>query len=157
MPGWPPLTLDLPASRGWRLALATLAAAALLTVAAWWRLGQGLFPAWLRLAGGVLGTAAVVLAWTARGASGARLRWDGQGWWLQRGPAAPETGCVTVALDLGGWMLLRFDASAPPRRRWLPVDRAGLGGDWHALRCAVYSARPAPGASSAAAPPAPDE
>jgi hypothetical protein len=79
------------------------------------------------------------------------LRWDGQAWHL--GPAAsagdePCRGSLAVALDLGAWMLLRFDhesAMRGRRTRWLPVQRRGLEGRWHALRCAVYCSRPVSG------------
>jgi hypothetical protein len=40
-------------------------------------------------------------------------------------------------------MLLRFTPDAPARMTWLPVQRRGLEAQWHALRCAVYSPRPA--------------
>lgn len=74
------------------------------------------------------------------------LRWDGERWWL--GPAAegePWPGEVSVALDVGDWLLLRFrpEATAHARPRWLPVERAAVPADWHGLRCAVYSPRPA--------------
>ena len=79
------------------------------------------------------------------------LRWDGREWHL--GPAAsagdePWHGSLAVAVDLGPWLLLRFEHDTPSRRRrisWLPVQRAGLSDRWHALRCAVYCARSDPG------------
>ena len=43
-------------------------------------------------------------------------------------------------------MLLQFrahDRSHSPRMIWLPVQRRGLEPQWHGLRCAVYSPRPA--------------
>ncbi len=57
-----------------------------------------------------------------------------------------ESGALAVALDLGSFVLLsltRTEASHRPARRWLPVQRRGLEGDWHALRCALYSPPPA--------------
>ena len=79
------------------------------------------------------------------------LRWDGQAW--QLGPAAPAgdepcRGSLAVALDLGAWMLLRFEPEGGSNRRrvrWLPVQRRGLEAHWHALRCAVYCSRPVSG------------
>ncbi len=79
------------------------------------------------------------------------LRWDSQRWHL--GPLAsagdePWPGSLAVALDLGPWLLLRFEHEADLRRRritWLPVQRRGLEAEWHALRCAVYCARSDPG------------
>ena len=93
--------------------------------------------------------------WLAVGLARVRpvgLRWDGQVWHLSRahGPAAePVAGDVVLAIDLGVWMLLRFEPAARVagiRRVWLPVQRVGLEAEWHALRCAVYSPRPGPGA-----------
>jgi hypothetical protein len=79
------------------------------------------------------------------------LRWDTQQWKL--GPESsvgdePWSGRVDVSLDLGAWMLLRFEHDAAMGRKrsmWVPVQRRGIEPAWHALRCAVYSARPAQG------------
>ena len=75
------------------------------------------------------------------------LRWDGLIWHLGPPAGEPIAGHVGVAIDLGAWMLLRFAPASPqarPRLTWLPVQRHGLEPQWHALRCAVYSPRPAP-------------
>jgi len=94
------------------------------------------------------------------------LRWDGQQWWLARLARSARVssaaqvdaiaGDVDVALDFGGWILLRFRPASPGRRegaiRWLPVQRRGLEAHWHALRCAVYSPRPAPAREAADQP-----
>ena len=75
------------------------------------------------------------------------LRWDTQVWRLQAGPTIDESapaGDLSVAIDLGAWMLLRFVPRDAPRRRgsrWLPVQRQGLEADWHTFRCTVYSPR----------------
>ena len=66
------------------------------------------------------------------------LRWDGRAWQLDA-----AAGELSVAIDLGPWMLLRFKPERRARASWLPVQRAGLETQWHALRCAVYSPRPA--------------
>ena len=74
-----------------------------------------------------------------------RLRWTGSTWALSRGDAPvsePVAGLLTVAVDLGSWMLLRFvDQSPRKRTTWIPVWRGSVGGDWHALRCAVHARR----------------
>jgi hypothetical protein len=76
------------------------------------------------------------------------LRWDGLAWTLARAGAddAPRlAGRLEVALDVGGWMLMRFVPShGNPwlRTVWLPAQRRGIEGRWHDLRCAVYSPRP---------------
>jgi hypothetical protein len=73
------------------------------------------------------------------------VRWTGSCWTLARGEepgSEPVTGVLTVAIDLGGWMLLRFAAgSTRTRTIWIPVQRGSVEGDWHALRCAVHAAR----------------
>jgi hypothetical protein len=66
------------------------------------------------------------------------LYWDGRAWQLDAVP-----GELRVAIDLGPWMLLIFTPDAAARASWLPVQRLGLETQWHALRCAVYSPRPA--------------
>jgi hypothetical protein len=56
-----------------------------------------------------------------------------------------------VALDLGGWLLLRLQPTASAdaawrhrlRARWLPVAAAEAGPAWHALRVAVHAHNPA--------------
>jgi len=73
------------------------------------------------------------------------LRWDGRTWYLGPAVGEPVSGDLSVAIDLGAWMLLRFSPALPqarPRSTWLPVQRHGLEAQWHALRCAVYSPRP---------------
>jgi hypothetical protein len=140
----PAVAIDLYPSAAWRGVLALLAAAAL-AVSAVWALERA------DAVGGVtaalvagLGAAVLVWAWQP---PPRRLRWDGQGWWLVPAQGAEQPGSVLVALDLGGWLLLQFrPAPAPPvlrRGTWLALQRRGLDADWHALRCALYSPRPA--------------
>jgi hypothetical protein len=60
----------------------------------------------------------------------------------------PFAGGIDVCLDFSAWMLLRFEHDVTVGRArvsWLPVQRSGLEAHWHALRCAVYSSRPAHG------------
>ena len=87
-----------------------------------------------------------------------RLHWDGQRWFVGVGEpesSDPSAADLTVAIDLGGWMLLRLRRQHAPRWRrslWLPAQRRGQAAQWHALRCAVYSPRPAVGAPPGAEP-----
>ena len=67
------------------------------------------------------------------------LRWDGQVWQLDA-----ASGELSVAIDLGPWVLLRFSPEGQRRGQWLPVQCLGLEAQWHALRCAVYSPRARP-------------
>lgn len=137
----------------WRIGVWLLTLAAALTLVMWiaaLRSGPGLV--WL--AAGAMAIALIV-------GSGARLariaplslQWDGVGWHIA--PLSPPgwqamSGELSIALDLGAWMLLRFHHDGLGRwsgSTWLPVQRHGLEAQWHALRCAVYSPRPEPGFS----------
>ena len=91
-----------------------------------------------------------------------QLRWDGLSWYFNRVDptstdviaAEPQAGELSIAIDLGAWLLLRFTPGTPPgdaRACWLPLQRQGLERQWHGLRCALYSPRPAPNDSGAAA------
>ena len=104
------------------------------------------------------GALAVLLVWLVMVQPRNRpvsLRWDGERWHLGAAAAAgqePHAGDLSVAIDLGVWMLIRFtadDRSARPRVAWVPAQRAGHAPQWHALRCAVYSPRPDAGVDAA--------
>jgi hypothetical protein len=134
----------------WRVAIVALAVTALGNIVAWFTLAA--IPLAERLAVAGLCMAAIVHAtrWLLLiPARPTDLRWDGTRWLvaLHGAPAqAAEPVELDVALDLGGWMLLRLrtgTAGAPRRVLWLPVEREALGADWHPLRCAVH-AGPAP-------------
>ena len=129
----------------WRRALAAVALAALAALVAWAATSLAAAPAGATAP--ILGTAiglgigAVVIALSlARFESGVLACREGR-WTFapDRSPQAPVAGEVAVALDLGSFLLLTLAGSGERRRRWLPVQRRGLGHDWHALRCAVYS------------------
>jgi hypothetical protein len=108
-------------------------------------------PAWAAI------VAALSLVWPRSG----RLRWDGALWHLAgtaSGADGERPGTLAIALDGGPWMLLRFRAAQPDARpwvRWLALSRRDVGGQWHALRCAVYSPRPDPAGRPAQAPASP--
>lgn len=136
----------------WRALVFSVATAAVLAVAAWLLSANQAASLPMR---GLAVTGALAL-WGCAGTlcrnPALSLRWDTQMWHL--GPLAtrgdePWHGRVTIAVDLGAWMLLAFerDSVGGMRRRtvWVPVQRSGLEGQWHALRCAVYCARPAEG------------
>ncbi len=110
----------------------------------------------------VIGALAVCLALSAmslRRPRSQRLRWDTQCWSLAVGdegsgdPGAMVPGRLSVAIDLGPWLLLKFmpQASRLGRVVWLPVQKRGLAPRWHALRCALYGARPVPDESTRSA------
>jgi hypothetical protein len=131
----------------WRGAVWVLATFGVAAMAAWLILRESQFTSPTSIAA-ALGVVLLV----ALGASLARtptvdLRWDGRMWHLGPASGEPVSGDLSVAIDLGPWMLLRFSPAAPEARArttWLPAQRRGLEYQWHALRCAVYSPRPAP-------------
>lgn len=148
----PALSLEFGTSTQARVTLGLLALAATLVAGVWaWQLatiGAGA----IAVAVGLLAGALLAQVWrTPR----RRLRWDGQIWWLAS-PASADArrGQLAVALDLGVWLLLRFerDAGPRPRRAWLALQKRDLAADWHALRCALYSPRPAADPPAAPSP-----
>lgn len=139
----------------WRAGIVLLAGAALAVMIAWLAArSEPLPPA--ALAAWSAGLIAIpLLALSAMRVKPVLLRWDGRSWWLAppRRHGDAQAGEIEVALDLGAWMLLRFHPSASDgRSRWLPVQRRGLEPHWHALRCAVYCAGPAPARDAAGQP-----
>lgn len=149
-----PLELHVRRFGVWRAGVSVLAACTCAALVAWWGLHSSPVPPWasLAVAAGLVLTCACATALWRRPAL--TLRWDGQCWHLAEAepgwPAGERAGELAVALDLGLWMLLRFvpeaaGASGWRNRRpaWLPVQRAGMTAQWHALRCALYGARQA--------------
>ena len=140
----PPLQIVLVRQGVWRLGLSLLLIAVLASMAVWWLSQPRPAPPWATLsaaAGAVCVVAWVMPLIVLRPAT---LRWDGQAWHFGRDEDAVP-GRLAVAIDLGGWMLLRFtEGEAAPDRAtaWIPAQRRGLEAQWHALRCAVYSPRP---------------
>jgi hypothetical protein len=140
----------------WRWVVLTLVLAGGIVMAAWLASSQPSVPVVSR---GSAAIAAIVLlllgAWAACVAP-VSLRWDGRLWHLGPPESAghePASGDLQVALDFGPWMLLRVEPAESTwrtRATWLPAQRRGLDLRWHALRCAVYSPRPQPGAGAAA-------
>jgi hypothetical protein len=153
-----PFLLSLRSFRVWRVGVFALLLLAVASMSAWtWTVRAVLGP-W-DAAALVFSLVAIATLgawlWTVP-ARPAELRWDGTCWHLlelAKGGALPVLGSIAVAIDMGAWMLLSFRAadSARHRRRWLPAERRNAPAQWHALRCAVYSARPA-AASGARAP-----
>ena len=151
----PAFQLTIDRFGAWRAVLACAGLAAAAALAAW---AASDAPFGWRLAGTGIGSALLLRALPMARIPALSLRWDTRCWHL--GPAAtrgeePCSGTLDVALDLGPWMLLKFVqdvTQARPRVRWVPVQRRGLEAHWHALRCAVYSPRPAPAREAADQP-----
>ena len=132
----------------WHGALACVAVCASAALVGW-MVAQPDAPGVVAWTGAAAALVAILaLAGSLRVRSALGLRFDGQTWHLDPVDtigAEPLPGRLDVAIDLGAWMLLRWRADSGPRPRvvWLPVQRAGLEAQWHALRCAVHAPRPA--------------
>ena len=136
----PPCQVSLRYFGAWRVALVLLTCAGAAAIATWLPGREpGVSVGWMMktlvVAVALPMLACAVSLWRVPAQS---LRWDGQVWQLDGVP-----GELTAAIDLGRWMLLKFAPEMPGRTSWLPVQRRGLETQWHALRCAVYSPRPA--------------
>jgi hypothetical protein len=134
----------------WRAAVAVIAASAIAAVVAWALATlDAQTPATVLVvvgAAALLGLATTALALSlARVEAGLLACRDGV-WSFAADAGTIRSGPLVVAIDLGGFLLLRL---ADGRRlgSWLPVQRLGLEREWHALRCAVYSPPPVAGAS----------
>ena len=137
----------------WHGALLVLSLGAAVVLAAWIVNRPTPLPALWQAATAAAIVASLGFAWAAARVAPVRLTWDGQAWQFAPIDQPDEkvgAGSLTVCIDLGAWMLLRF-AEAPSggwsKATWLPVQRHGLEAQWHALRCAAYSPRPAPAAA----------
>ena len=161
MRGSPSCEITVVRFGAWRAAVGLVALAGLAAMAAWLAtspLGAG---AGVRTGAALAALAVVALAVSLLRTPAVIVRWDGALWSVAPSlppSAAPAPGELSVALDLGSFLLLRFVAQArsgAAAARWIPVGRRGLEHEWHAFRCAVYSPRPASG--STAADPRPPE
>ena len=142
----PPLTIGVTRFGVLRALVGLLAGGACASLFLWWRAQpMPTLPGVDAVAGlGSLATAAIAL--TIARMPPMTLHWDRQRWRLARDGVAEVPGEIAVAIDLGNWLLLRFVADAGPAWRkhlptWIALQRHGLEGPWHAIRCALYSAR----------------
>ena len=146
----PPFQISVTRFGVWRSGVVGLSTLAAATLTAWLASRDEFTALGWQIAAGTGGAALLAASLALARIAPLSLRWDSRQWHL--GPATsagdePWPGSLAVALDLGGWMLLRFEHESALRRRrfsWLPIQRRGLETHWHALRCAVYCARPAP-------------
>jgi hypothetical protein len=69
-----------------------------------------------------------------------RVLWRPDRWWLAgtTDPAVESAGRLRPMIDLGSWMLLRFQPVQRGRARWFAVRAGTIGGNWHALRSALF-------------------
>jgi hypothetical protein len=134
----------------WRVAVGIVAVAALAAVATWTiatfdaQTSSGALLVVCLAALLMLVTIALALSLVRNGGGLLACR---EGAWTFAADGGPvRSGPLAVAIDLGGFLLLRLGDG---RRTgvWLPVQRLGLEREWHALRCAVYSPPLVAGAS----------
>ncbi|MEO7851319.1 MAG: hypothetical protein ABIR94_03560 [Rubrivivax sp.] len=91
---------------------------------------------------------AAVLAWlvVSRSALPAAhgLRWNGSAWCLSSQAMGESHGAARLMIDLGSWLLVRFEwREAQPARRlrvhWLSMSRHDNPASWHGLRVALHA------------------
>jgi hypothetical protein len=133
----PPVRVTLRRSAGWPVFVGLSAAAAAANAYAWWLSWRELEPVGLLVAVPAVLCGAAMAAWARRATIYGELAWDGAQWrWRD------ALGQVQAAIDLGGWMLLRFVDTAH-RTQWIVAHRASTEGAWPALRAALHARRPA--------------
>jgi hypothetical protein len=136
-----PTALEALPSRIWCRAVTAVLAATAATIATWCVTSGDVVSLWMRASVAVASLALAVWILRLLVAAPAGLRWTGAAWeLLPAGGCEPVRGNPTVALDFGGWMLLRFVAEGSGHVVWLPAERRGDAAAWHALRTALYSA-----------------
>ena len=139
----PAVSVSIGVSRSWQGVQALLWAMACSALCAWLLARIGHDAAWGLCAALPTG----IVAWRLVPGRPQVLYWDGEQWLLDTKPVR-----LTVALDLGSFLLLTMQLTeAAKRRHWLPATAAQAGAHWHGLRAALYSR--APESPQAAAPP----
>jgi hypothetical protein len=147
----PAVSVQVDPEPRWRLALAVLSVLSALIVVLWWIYKALNTPSpWtlgLVLTVWVLTGWAAWQSWRLRTPDCISIQWSGAQWTVIDCSCRASTGEVVVVMDLGGWMLLRFepDRHALTTLRkpvWIPLSEQRLPQHWHALRCAVHGARP---------------
>ncbi|HEY0818424.1 MAG TPA: hypothetical protein VGD46_06575 [Rhizobacter sp.] len=141
----PPYQITLRRFGVWRVGCAVLVAASGLATGAWALTAAKVHPVALWVSLAVWAVASIAVRVQMSRLAPVSLRWDGQAWHV--GPVTtvgeePQAGTVSVSIDLGAWMLLRFVPAGARRGVWLPAQRRGHEAAWHGLRATVYCARP---------------
>jgi hypothetical protein len=131
----PPVRVSVGRSAGWIAFVCLCIGFAAANLAAWVLVRNEAHVAVALVLG--LVAAALAAGQMQRSHTPADLIWNGSQWQWQG-----LAGDMQVALDLGAWMLLRFDPLAG-RSRWIAASRASAEGPWAALRAALYARRPA--------------
>jgi hypothetical protein len=129
----------------WRVAVASIAMAAVAAPIAWAVSRAGSSPPGDAVLSAALAALLVALTLAvaisiSRNAPVVLACRDGA-WSFAAEGSTPRAGTLVVTIDVGSFMLLRLNG-ATGGRLWLPVQRRGLEREWHALRCAAYSPPP---------------
>jgi hypothetical protein len=145
----PAFELSLGLSTAERSVLAALSGLAVAALGLWiWShvdaaaglAGRGAWP-WFGV-GTAAAAAGLAAGWFGAPNAMGVLRWHQGQWSLHRaGDNQSQEGIVEAKLDLGSWMLLRFDSTAGGAL-WFGASRERAAATWPALRAALY----APGA-----------
>jgi hypothetical protein len=148
----PPVEFELPERRGIGTVSRVVAALAFASLIGWWLGAPPDMDESLRPMLGMAAAASLLPALLcSRLDPTARLRYDGQAWWLSGAADEEESarpGQIQVIFDLQSAMLLRFVAASggrSTRTRWLAVRRCDLCPRWHDWRGVVVGARSAQG------------
>jgi hypothetical protein len=133
----PPVEVSLASGHGERavVAFTVMMSAMILThwlqTETWHESGSA---GWLSAA--VFGAAVMgaAVGWRTTRPMQGKLRWDGTTWALQAtsNGAAESLGAVHIALDFGGWVLLRSACG-----RWCGLSAGQAGARWHGLQVAL--------------------
>jgi len=139
----PAFQVEVAPGRAWCLAWALLVMLASASVLAWLVALLSVSPALLLLAP----LPGLWAGWQLQHQLPQSLRWDGQTWLLGRAAdrgSETRQGSLKPSLDLGAWMLMRFEDRPVRRfglgRSYLALSRADMPQQWPLLRLTLYSA-----------------
>ncbi len=146
-PSVAPVDFPLGPDRRWQLLLTAAFVFLVLTQLIWWRAQldahTSLMTLFMAVFLSLLATIGLGHAlWRLRRPDARRLRHTGTGWQRVSPGSAPQRVTVDVAIDLGGWLLLRLrqeDGGASAASIWVPMAADRQPRRWHALRCALAS------------------
>jgi hypothetical protein len=109
---------------------------------------------WPMLVASAVGVSGALYAATSVPSDEWRVHWRPDRWSLagMPEPGVESGGRLHPMIDLGSWMLLRFQQDQGGGVRWFAVRPATIDGDWHGLRAALFwprSEAPGPGVDPA--------
>ena len=138
--------VDVAHFGAWNAGLATGAVLCVATVSTWMVATYGSVPLWATASGLLLTVLSLACVLSERCHRPLQLQWNDGLWRVSFADDSHERslGRVTVAIDLHVWMLLRCEIDGKALAgsvQWLVLQRAGLQGDWHSLRCALYAGK----------------